>query len=474
MAIFHMSVGIISRKAGRSSTGAAAYRAAERLVDERTGDDHDYRRKRGVEGAQIVLPAGCDWRPSRSELWNAIEHKNKRADAQVAREFEVALPAEISPVARKQLAVEFAQHIADRYGVGADVAIHKPSKRGDERNHHAHILTTTNRVERDGRLGNKVRELDAVAHDRSAAGRNRPNEVEQLRATWADLTNKYLEREGFVQRVDHRSLAQQREAARAQGDHERAGQLDREPTRHLGPAATAIERGVLRERADGLLGEWRRTPRATEIGDANRRIELAAQIGKIRQERSDVGRALVDTQTTIEQALKERDERRREGRDVTDAQGLAARDGREGLHKLQVRQLMRPNESSEAAELRQDDDQKPSALRADSSVDGGMARQGLAERFAQLLKPGRSLSGRGIELSDQRTVLSPTQEADVSARTGPERLDEVERDAASDKAQSESPGSRLQEVARRISESRHARHERPEGRDHPDGPDLEP
>ncbi len=308
MAIYHLSVGIISRKAGRSSTGAAAYRAGERVVDERTGDEHDYTRKQGVEDTQIVMPSGCTWEPSRAELWNAVEHKNKRADAQVAREFEVALPAELPASARKELAVEFAQTISDRYGIAADVAIHAPSRNGDERNHHAHILTTTNRVEQDGRLGNKVRELDAVAHDRCATNRDKPNEVEQLRADWSSLTNRYLERHGLEQRIDHRSLSDQRTAAREIDDQDKARDLDREPTRHMGPAATAMERGKpLYRNGQEVEGEWKTPPKRSELGDVNRRIELASQIGKIQREKEHVGRSIIDTESSIADAKRERD-----------------------------------------------------------------------------------------------------------------------------------------------------------------------
>ena len=386
MAIFHMSVAIVSRKAGRSSTGAAAYRAAERVVDERTGDEHDYRRKRGVEATHIVMPSGSDWVPTRSELWNAVEHKNKRADAQVAREFEVALPSEISADARKELAVEFAQRIADRYGVGADVAIHRPSRNGDERNHHAHILTTTNRVERGGKLGNKVRELDAVAHDRSAKHRDRPNEVENLRAEWADLTNTYLERHGFEQRIDHRSLVDQRAVAVARGERDKVADLDRQPTRHMGPAATAIERGIsLRRAVDDEPERWRRAPRATELGDTNRRIELAAQLGKIQRDQRGIERETIDTKMSLAEALRERDAR--------DQPGPALRHTEAGGKSL-----------SGAFDTR--------AVRGDVSGDSSQARaggerpergrEGLTERFGFLAKSGsRSIDDRREEVPER-------------------------------------------------------------------------
>jgi len=91
VSIYHHNVKLISRKAGRSSTAAAAYRAGEKITDARTGEIHDYSRKRDVVSADIIMPAGITWTPSRSELWNAVEKKNGRADAQVAREFVIAV-----------------------------------------------------------------------------------------------------------------------------------------------------------------------------------------------------------------------------------------------------------------------------------------------------------------------------------------------------------------------------------------------
>lgn len=276
MAIFHLSVNLISRKAGRSSTAAAAYRAAERIEDERTGEVHDYSRRSGVESAELVLPSGVEWQPERAEFWNAVEAKNKRADAQVAREFVVALPAELDAGARRDLAVQFARVIVDRYQVGADVAIHAPG-RGDDRNHHAHILTTTNRVEVSGKLGNKVRELDGIAASRGEG----PNAVEQLRSTWADLTNQALEKAGSPARVDHRTLADQK--------------IDRAPTVHLGPAAFGYERRtgeVSRKREDWEA--W------VGVSEQLRQAQLAGEL-----ERRQIERSILDLSTDLAAAKAE-------------------------------------------------------------------------------------------------------------------------------------------------------------------------
>lgn len=94
MAIYHLSAKAIGRSQGRSSTAAAAYRAGVRITDERTGLVFDFRRKRGVDGSEIFTPDGSQ--PERGALWNAVEKVEKRADAQLAREVEIALPRELN------------------------------------------------------------------------------------------------------------------------------------------------------------------------------------------------------------------------------------------------------------------------------------------------------------------------------------------------------------------------------------------
>jgi ATP-dependent exoDNAse (exonuclease V) alpha subunit len=220
MAIYHLSVKAVSRSAGRSATAAAAYRAGCEIVDQRTGEIHDYTRKGGVESADIVLPDGApEWATNRAALWNAAEAAERRKDACVAREFEVALPDELSPAERRRLAVDFAKEMANREGCAVDVAIHAPGKEGDSRNHHAHILRTTRKVGLDG-LTDKL--------DTEKAGRNRTADLDAVRTRWAELTNERLRENGIEARVDHRSLKDQG--------------IDREPTSHMGPAVAAMER----------------------------------------------------------------------------------------------------------------------------------------------------------------------------------------------------------------------------------------
>lgn len=252
MAIYHMSMKTISRSAGRSSTAAAAYRSASEIVDRRTGEVHDYRRKAGVESSALVLPEGCA-ELSRSDLWNGVEQHHKRGDAVVARELEVALPAELSAQERERLAVDFAREVANHYRVAADVCIHLPGKEGDDRNHHAHIMLSACTISAAG-FGKKAADLDPIHCQRQKIG----NPAELWRARWAELTNERLRENGIDATVDHRSLE-------AQG-------IDRIPTSHVGPSVTAMERrgkkALVTERIEEEVAA--KLAAAKEAGEAER------------------------------------------------------------------------------------------------------------------------------------------------------------------------------------------------------------
>ena len=260
MAIYHLSVKVIGRSAGRSSTAAAAYRSGERIEDRRTGEEHDYTRRSGVEHSEIVAPAEAPgWALDRAELWNAVEAAEARKDAQLCREFEVALPSELSADARAELVREWVSDELVSKGMVADVAIHEPSRNGDDRNHHAHVLATMRPLEGDG-FGAKAREW------------NSKDQLEGWRSSWEEYANRALARSGSEERIDHRSLDTQLDRALDRGDIQAAASLDREPGRHLGPAATAIERAgreLTREDLDGRRdGGALRQDREAAVPDA--------------------------------------------------------------------------------------------------------------------------------------------------------------------------------------------------------------
>jgi len=240
MAIYHCSTKPLSRSSGRSSVAAAAYRSGDCLLDERQGLEHDYTRRSGVDHSELILPDDAgDW--TRSELWNAAEEAEKRKDGRTAREWEVALPDELSAEKRRELAVSFAGDLADRYGCAVDVAVHAPDREGDERNWHAHLLATTRKVDGD-ELGDKCDiELSDAKRLSMGLGPAR-EEIAEVREVWADRVNEYLERAGQEGRVDHRSLADQRDEATRNGLSEKAAELDREPQIKLGWKVVQMER----------------------------------------------------------------------------------------------------------------------------------------------------------------------------------------------------------------------------------------
>jgi hypothetical protein len=249
---FHCSVKPVSRSAGRSVVGAAAYRLGECLHDERDATVHDYTRRRGVEATFTVAPADApEWVHDPESLWNAAERAETRKNSTVGREVELALPSLLSPAERQRLAEEFANALVQRYRVAVSVAIHEPGRNGDQRNHHAHILCSTREVLPDG-FGKKTRVLD----DRKTG----PQEVVKLRELAADIINKSLAAANADIRVDHRSFKDRG--------------IDQEPTTHLGPAATEMERrGEPSERGDMNRDAQRSNELATELQALNEAIE---------------------------------------------------------------------------------------------------------------------------------------------------------------------------------------------------------
>ena len=294
MAVYHFSARIVSRSAGRSSTAAGAYRSGERIVDERTGEIHDYTRKGGVVDSLVVLPHGGTM--NRAELWNKVEAHHKRGDATVAREFVVALPAELDAAQRQELARSYARELADRYGVAVDVNVHAPGKDGDQRNHHAHILMSACYCGPTGNLGKKAVELDPIHCQRQKL----PNVVEVERERWESIANLALEKAGQDARIDHRSLEAQ-------------GITDRLPGVHLGPTATAIERSGresdvgrrAREQADEFMADMQ--AQVALLRAAERDVaELEAQLAAAQWEARPVSERLAEVRQEQERLLQVR------------------------------------------------------------------------------------------------------------------------------------------------------------------------
>lgn len=158
VAIYHFSMKIIQRSAGRSATAAAAYRAGVRIENERTGEIFDYTKRRGVEDHAILTPPRApDWVKDSASLWNAVEVRENRVNSQLARENVLALPHELSAQQRRELLHGFVQEVYVKRGMAAQVDIHNANEQGDARNIHAHVLLTLRGITRNGWQEKKAR-----------------------------------------------------------------------------------------------------------------------------------------------------------------------------------------------------------------------------------------------------------------------------------------------------------------------------
>jgi hypothetical protein len=251
MAIYHLSIKIITRGNGKSAVAAAAYRAGETIKNEYDGMVHDYTHKRGIVHTEILLPINAPAEyTDRSTLWNAVEIVEKQRNSQLAREIEVALPMELSLEQNISLVRRFVNETFVNAGMCADLCVHDK----DDGNPHAHIMLTMRPMNEDGSWGAKIKKVGKKPvyttdwNDRERA--------EDWRKAWAAYANGALRMAGVLTEenvLDHRS-------------YERQGK-EQIPTFHLGPAAHQMERRGIR----------------TERGDKNREIEVTnKQIQQLR------------------------------------------------------------------------------------------------------------------------------------------------------------------------------------------------
>jgi len=265
---FHFSVNIISRGKGKSAVASAAYISGEKIKNEWDGVTHDYTKKHGVISKEIYLP---DHAPKeykdRKTLWNSVELFEKNSNSQLARNFIISLPKELSIEENKKMIEEYVQNNFVKEGMIVDLAIHDESREGNQ-NIHAHIMTIVRPINEDGTWGQKSKKeyiLDEKGEkvlNKNGKPKTRKVElttwndkgnVEKWRENFSNLCNEYLAKNKIEKRVDHRSFKRQG--------------IKQIPTIHLGASASAMERKGIR----------------TEKGDINREIkkqnELLKNIG---------------------------------------------------------------------------------------------------------------------------------------------------------------------------------------------------
>ena len=240
---FHFSISMISRGKSKSAVASAAYISCEKLTNEWDGVIHDYHNKKGLLHSEIFLPDNIPKEfQDRSFLWNNVELNEKASNAQLARNFIIALPKELSFEENKNLITDFIQANFVSKGMIADLAIHDENNEGNK-NIHAHIMTTLRPINEKGQWqpkskkeyvldknGEKIKLKSGNYKTRKVelTDWNDKGNAEKWRESFASLCNRYLEKNNLEKRVDHRSF-------------ERQG-IEEIPTIHLGASASALER----------------------------------------------------------------------------------------------------------------------------------------------------------------------------------------------------------------------------------------
>ena len=249
MAIYHLSIKIISRGKGKSAVAAASYRSGEKIKNEYDGIVHDFTRKGGIAHTEILLPQNAPQEFSdRGTLWNSVEKIEKSKNSQLAREIEIALPKELDREKQIELVREYVKENFVKVGMCADIALHDKN----DGNPHAHILLTMRPLNEDKTWGAKSKKeyiLDEngekvklkngnyKTRKINTVDWNEQDKAEEWRKTWADITNKYLEENSIQEKVDHRS-------------YQRQG-IEEIPTIHLGVSASQMEKkGIATDRGN--------------------------------------------------------------------------------------------------------------------------------------------------------------------------------------------------------------------------------
>ena len=277
MAIYHLHCKVFSRSKGQTAIAAAAYRSGTKLEDHELGTVSDYTKKKGIAFSEIELPSNAPKEyADREVLWNAVQEVEKSKDAQLCREFEIALPKELSLVEQIELVRTFAKSLVSE-GMIADYSIHDKN----DGNPHVHILTTMRGIDDKGKWmskqkkiysldegGNRIPIIDKKTGQQKISNGRRQwkretlldtswNSKEQLLAwkkRWSDICNEAIDKKNAlieeenlavnlyaqqpeINHIDHRSYAEQG--------------VNKTPTIHEGWQARKMERlGMTSERLE--------------------------------------------------------------------------------------------------------------------------------------------------------------------------------------------------------------------------------
>ena len=221
MAIFHMSFSNISAGKGRSAIASAAYRSGKKLFDQKEGRSYFYARSVMPESFILTPKNAPEWASDREQLWNEVERKDRRANSRYAKEFNVALPVELSEDEQKELLTKYVQENFVDEGMVADVAIH----RDHPDNPHAHVMLTNRPFNPDGTWGLKSKRENILDENgnKTYTGNSRfprsrkvwlvdwdkKEKINQWRHNWAVSVNQVLEQKNIPDRISEKSFIEQ-------------------------------------------------------------------------------------------------------------------------------------------------------------------------------------------------------------------------------------------------------------------------
>lgn len=240
MAIFHMSFSNISAGKGRSAIASAAYRSGKKLFDQKEGRSYFYARPVMPESFILTPKNAPEWASDRERLWNEVERKDRRANSRYAKEFNVALPVELSEDEQKELLTKYVQENFVDEGMVADVAIH----RDHPDNPHAHVMLTNRPFNPDGTWGLKSKRENILDENgnKTYTGNSRfprsrkvwlvdwdkKEKITEWRHNWAASVNQVLEQKNIPDRISEKSFIEQG--------------IDDTPTQHEGINSKRYER----------------------------------------------------------------------------------------------------------------------------------------------------------------------------------------------------------------------------------------
>lgn len=275
MASYFLRVRTLGRKNGTRVTRAAAYRAGERIHDERSSDVFDFCSRQDVVHKEIVLAsefahrADMQWARNRETLWNASEHAGTRCNSMLAREVLVLLPPELTHEQRAKLVRGFSQELANRYRIAVDFVVHTPKPGADPRHHHAHLLMTSRELRPDGLGPRSNLELSGTERRDRGLGPSKDDYL-QIRERWAQVSNEALRTAGLDARIDHRSFEKQG--------------VDREP------AAVMPQKAYYAEKKSGISTQAGDEIRARHRERVEARLKGPDELARVREKQRNEDR----------------------------------------------------------------------------------------------------------------------------------------------------------------------------------------